>query len=312
MNESKEFYYEVKNDDSSIDIIRHKEDFYGYDPSFPTMFKENMIDLAREIYDDKEIISNFEFSPKGRDLKYVKSSKKIWNELNIDLQKVQYFKDRDYDTSTFDNVITKEFCDKLGYDYPTKLPIIYVDDLLKSTARAMYLEFETHNSILFKDILLPKVNKEINSCIYAHELTHIEQDNVGGGVNKMTNMETLPILIELLFSDKITNDSKVTNTIIRHRMAYLAGAIAELVNDKGMNFERRIKLETYVISIIQGLELYNRYHESKEEIKQDIIDSINKVFTGDKLVEDMLDDYNSNYDKVDLKVKTLKRQYKIQ
>ena len=194
---------------------------------------------------------------------------------------------------------------------PTEIPIVYTSDLLKSSARAMYLEFKNHNSIIFKDVVLPKVNKEIGSCVYAHELTHVEQDNVGGAIDRITNMETLPILMELLFGDKVADDGSIRDMLIRHRLAYFSGAVREIINDKEMNFERRIKIETYIISIIQGLELYNKYHDYNDERKQDIIDSINKVFNGDILVEDMLDNNNSNYLDVKPKLKTLQRHYKL-
>lgn len=303
-----EFYYEIKGDDKSINIIRRKEKFFGYETSNPTIFSKSIKNLALEIYADSDIMSDFEFAHLNRDSKFVKASKRIWKDIGIELQDVQYFKE-DIDESLFDGKITSEFCSKLALDSPTKIPIRYIDDFLLARSMGMYLEFQKHNAVLFKEILLPKVEKEVNSCIYAHEITHAEMDNAGGGINKITNMETLPILIELLFSNKIVDNNSVKDKLLRHRLAYLAGAIAEIITDKNMDFERRIKLETYIISIIQGVELYNKFEESNDEGKQDIIDHVNKIFNGKSLVEDVLDQYDCHYSLVKPKLKELKRRY---
>ena len=303
-----DFSYDIKNDDNSIYFVRNKENFFGYDKTYPTLFSNNLIGLFYEIVSNKEITENFEYSKKGRDIRFVKASKRLWKELEIELQKVQYIKPSlNFDEDKFDGVMTKEFCDGLAFDYPTKIPIVYVDDYLKVNSNPIFLEGDKYNAILFRSISLPKVEKKINSCIYAHEITHTEQDYAGGGIKKVTNAETLPIFIELLFSNKIDESSIVTDQIKNRRLVFLASTIIELIENKEMNFERRIKLETYLISIIQALDLYNKYCESDERTKKEFIESINKIFTGEMLVEDMLNNYDSNYYNVEPKLKVLKR-----
>lgn len=305
---NEDFSYDLKNDDVTISFIRNKENFFGYEKSEPTLFPNSFYDLALEIISDDKIVSNYEYSKIGRDSKYVKRSKRIWNELGINLLKIQYISPSlDFDVNKFDGRITKEFYDKLIYDYPTKIPIKYTDNFLDVSVNGVFLEFEKYNSILFKEIYLPKLEKKINSCIYAHEITHVEQDNACGGVNKITNMETLPIFIELLFGNKIEENGIVTEQIIKHRLVFLASAITELIKNKEMNFERRIKLETYLISIIQAIDLFNKYKNSNEKNKKEFINYINKIFNGEKHVEQMLDNFDSNYSNVEPKLKVLKR-----
>ena len=308
--EKNEFSYEIKGDDNSIKEIRRKEKFFGMKKSNPTVFPMSIKNLAIEIYCDEDIMKDFEFANINRDSKYVKASKRIWKDLNIELQDVQLFR-KPLDKSVFDGKLSREFCSNIMIASPTEIPIKYEDDNLLARSMGMYLELLKYNSVIFQHIVLPKVNKEVNSCIYAHEITHTELDNAGGGISKMTNRETLPIFVELLFGNKIADNGYVTDQLLRHRIAYLGGAIAALINEPGMNFERRISIETYVISIIQAIDLYNKYKDGNDSIKKEFHDGISDIFKGKINVEDMLDHYDSDYKKVDHNVKTLRKQMTI-
>lgn len=302
-----EFYYEVKGDDNSVSVIRGREKFYRFNKCNPTSFSKSIKNLAIEIYKDEEIMNNFEFSKLNRDSKFVKASKRIWKDLGIELRDVQYFK-RPLSEEEFNKMTVGEFYSNIAYGSPTKIPIEYTDDALLARSMGMLLDLKKYNTIIFHKIHLPKVNKYANSCIYAHEITHTVLDTAGGGVNKITNRETIPILIELLFGNKLDEKGSVTDELLRHRIAYLAGAIAELINRKDINFEKRIKLETYVKSIIQGIALYNKYMDGNNAVKKEMIEGINDIIKGEIITEDLLDYYDSKYTKVDHDVKTLRKQ----
>ena len=304
-----DFSYKIKEDDDSIPLFRHKEAFFGYEKVKPTTFSKKLNDLREEIINDDEIINDFEYSSQGRNLRYVRASKKIWNELGIELQKVQFLRpDYPFDENKFQGYITKEFVESLVFDYPTKIKILRTDVFRKSGFNALYLEFKDHNSVVFRDIILPKVEMKLNSSIYAHEITHIEQENAGGGVTKYTNIETLPIFIELLFSLKTDESGLTTDKIIRHRLAYLSGAIKEILNNKEMDFETRMKLEKYIISIIQSINLFNRYMDGSEEVKKEFIKGVNEIFVGKKVIEQMLTLYDSNFKEIEPNLKVLRRK----
>lgn len=302
-----DFSYKVRDNDKSIISVMLKEDFFGYSHVSPTNFSFKLNDLREEILADEDIMDDLEYSKNGIDSKYVINSKKIWKELGINLQKVQYLKSEYVmDEKGLHGKTVGDFIDYLGYDYPTELPIDYTDDFLKVSTHAEYLEFEKHNSVVFRGITLPNIEKKVNSCIYAHEITHIEQENAGGGINKITNLETLPIFIELLFGNTI--DKNIFNKLLNHRLLYLAGALGELLNYKDMDFERRIKIETYIISILQATNLFNKYNEGNDIIKKEFIDNINKIFLGEKIIEQLLDNYDSNHKDIEPKLKVLKRK----
>lgn len=303
-----DFSYKVNDNDKSLKFMLYKENYFGYKHASPTNFSMELKDLRNEIFFNEEITKDLEFSKNGIDFNYVKNSKKMWNELGFNLQKIQYLKPTyNFDEKTFDGNLTKDFYDSLIIDYPTELPIKFVNDFMNVNIQAIYFEFEKHNSIFFRYINLPKLNKLITSSIYAHEITHIEQENAGGGMNLITNQETLPIFIELLFSKTLDESGALSNIIINHRLTTLAAAIGQLLNNKEMNFEERIIKETYLISIIQAIDLFNKYKDSSEEVKKELINSINKLFIGEIIIDDILDKFDSNFKDIDLDLKTLKR-----
>lgn len=298
------FSYNIKNDDKSREGVMHKEDFFGYKHVEPTTFSNKLIELKDEILNDKELINYLEYDSGYVNSWYLRKKAIIWKELGINLNTIQYLNpDFNLGEDGFYGKSISDFYEGLLDDSPIKLPIMFIKDFNKTNFLADYLEFSKHNSIIFKCIYLPKVDRKICSAIYAHELTHIEQENAGGGINKITNSETLPIFIELLFAEKLGVDQ----TVLKHRLIYLAGTINKLLKEKNINFELRIKLETYLISIIQGISLFNKYNDGNEIIKCEIIDFVNKIFKGEEVVENMLDSFDSNYKDVELKIKTLKR-----
>ena len=303
-----DFSYKTNDTDKSLEFIRHKEQFFGYDEVNPTNFSKEINDLKEEIINDKEIMDEFEFSKVPRKSESIKTDDKIWNELGIKLQRVQFFKPSyKVEEMTFNGEITKNFYDKLEFDYPNKVKIIKPNNFLKTGFDALYIEFNNHNSIIYKYIALPEVDKMINNSVHAHEITHLEQENVGGGITTILNEETLPIFVELLFSTKTDESGMITDKIIKHRLGYLSGAINVLSRDKNMNFKTRIDLEKYIISIIQAIDLFNKYQNGSNKVKKELIGYINQIFEVEKVIEQVLDVYNSNFKEIEPKLKILKR-----
>lgn len=301
-----DFSYNIRKDDKSRLIVKYKEDFFGFDHVEPTNFSRDLINLKDEIFNEKELLNYLEFDNALVNSWYLKKKAKTWDELGINLQKIQFISPK-YDMDDLDFYVKtiNEIYPLLEPNLPTKMPIKFVDKFLDTNMIAFYLEFLKHNSIIFRRINLPKIDRKVCSCIYAHEITHIEMENAGGGITKITNGETLPIFIELLFASTIDKETK--EKIFNHRLIYLAGTIGKLLKEKNLDFEKRIKLETYLISIIQGIELFNKYNEGNDKVKLEIIKSINDIFLGEILVEDILNKYDSNFLDVEPKLKVLKR-----
>ena len=301
-----EFKYKVDRNDETIKVIKNSERFFGYAKTKPTNFSRDIKQLAIDIFRDHDLFDDYEFSKEDFDKEYVGESKAFWNNEGIVLPKIHLYKEG-YDTDKiFDgNHLAKDFLDNIKLGYPTDLPREYTDGSQQVTARGSYIDFFGKNTIVFKDVVLPEVEKRACSVIYAHELTHVGLDEARGGSEWYTNRETLPILIELLFANSL-NDPEIMDKIIKRRLAYLASVIADVHDHPEMPFEKRIKLESYIKSIIQGVTLFT-VSKDDENSKKEIITDINKVFSEELLTEHLLAKYDADYETADKNVKTLKR-----
>ena len=301
-----EFEYTIREDDRTVDIIRDKEMFFDLEKTIPNSFSNDIKQLAINIFRDEPLFEDYEFSREGFDYNYLMDSKKRWKELGLELPKIRYYnKGFNPEENIVNNHLTLKFLRNLKVGDPTDIPIVFTDGSEEVTARASYFYLDDRISVIFKDVVLPKVEKKACSVIYAHELTHVALDEALGGVDKYTNRETLPILIEFIFGDSI--DKETIDRLIKRRLAYLASVIADIHDNKDMPFVKRIKLESYLTSIIQGISLFNIYKES-DSSKNEMITDINRVFKEEILTEDIIDKYDADYNKVDLNVKTLKKQ----
>ncbi len=305
MNKSA-FYYEVKEDDPSIENIRKDEEFYEYKKTSPRIYSKKFLNLREEILDSPDIIDNFEYSEEGFEKRFPRNKQSIWKDLGIELQKIQILKPS-YKISPTTKELDQEFLKNLFIGLPTRIHVTYVDKYIETNSSGLQITFPKGKSVISTDILLPKFNKYINTSIYAHELTHAEMNFVGSGVDYYINKETIPIFIESLFADKVDESGNTLELSLNNRLAYLSAIIDALVNEKNASFERRMHLEKYFVSILQGITLYNRYNEGSDKVKNEMINHINNIFKGEELAEEMLVRFESKYNDVEPKVKSLKK-----
>ena len=297
----REYEYTLNETDHSISKIREKEEFYGLELSEPMIFPKKMGDLSKEIFSDKKIMDNFEYPTDTQNESVIRESSRLWDELGFDIHEVSYYGI----PFKFKGKADEEFIKAVTNGSPFDIPFKFVDDFNKTTVSADRIRFTKGNAIVFKHVKLPKLRDDINSTIYAHEIAHVELDTAGSGVESIKNYETMPIFMEQLFADKLDSKGTLLEQSRNHRLAYMAAAINMLKNNEEMDFEKRITLEMDIISTIQGIDLFNKYKASSKKERKEMIDNINRLFSGDYLVEEMLGKYNSHFDKVEPNLKTL-------
>ena len=297
------FDFRIREDDPTLKRLRRKEKFYELSEAMPEKYDEKYLDFAYQVFADKSIMDNFHFELKNHDESYVRNSARLWEQLGFKLQDVQYFKRPikawEHDSGT----MNLEFVKELEIGSPLKIILNFTDDYLLTGVDEWEFSSENGEGVLFKKIDLPKFEKRINSTIYAHELTHVELLDAGGGVEHYKNKEVLPIVIEEIFADKLG----VLDLSINNRFATLAQAIIDISNSPDMAFRTRIDKETYLHSILQARSIANIYFNGNGKIKREVIEDINNVFRGDMITEDMLDKYDSNFRDIEPKLKVLKR-----
>jgi len=296
--------YTIRKNDSSIKEIREKEEFYGMEQTNPRSFSDKYIDFSNEVLLNQNIIDNFVYERGTPNKDKIRSSGKIWSELGIKLQDVQFVKEENKDLE-FEGRIDKRFCDALEISSPLNIPITFIDNYLDTYVLTLHISMKDCNSVVFRKVFLPKLEDKINSVIYSHELTHTELNDAGSGIKKYINKETIPIFIEQLFADKI--DQRTLELCRNNRFATVAAGIEEMRTNKKLSFKSRIDLETYLISTIQATNLANIYFESNKKIKKEMIKYINKLFTGELKTEDMLEHFDSSFDEIEPSLKKLQK-----
>ncbi len=302
----REYEYTVSETDHSISKIREKEEFYGLEIAEPMIFPKKMGDLSKEIFSDKKIMDNFEYTTDTPNESVIRESSRLWEELGFDIHEVSYYGI----PYKFKGKADEEFIKAVTNGSPFDIPFKFVDDFNKTTVSADRIRFTKGNAIVFKHVKLPKLRDDINSTIYAHEIAHTQLDTAGSGVESIKNYETMPIFIEQLFADKLDSKGSLLEQSRNYRLAYMAAAINMLKNNEEMDFEKRITLEMDIISTIQGIDLFNKYKAASKKERKEMIDSINRIFSGDYLVEDMLGKYNSNFDLFETNLNTLVKKRK--
>ena len=297
------FDFRMREDDKTIDRLRDFEKDYGLIPSLPEKYDKKYLDFAYEVLDDKSIIGNYQFSMEGFDEAYIRNSSKIWKQLGLKLEDVQYFKKGFEDLYYGTGQVDEDFVRTINIGNPTNITVRYIDDYLQTGVDKLRFTISRGSGDIFRRIDLPRFEKRITSSIYAHEITHVELIDAGGGIGSYKNKEVLPIVIEELFSDKLG----VLELSKNNRFATLGQAIIDMSKFPEMDFKTRIDKETYLHSILQAMSIANVYFNGNNKIKREIIRDINDVFTGDMITEDMLDKYDSNFKDIEPKLKVLKR-----
>lgn len=302
-----DFRYVIKDSDNTIKIVEDNIIFYNFDKIYLHDFDNSIEDLYYDILYDNEIAKNGIYGRNDFNKKYIKNSFELWEKLGITLHDINIFK-RFVNLEKLKDV-DDEFFNKYVVKSPKYLPIVY-DSRLFNDSNVLFQEIyndddKTKNEIVFKHIIMPKVNKVFASTTYAHELSHTQLLTENGGTNNYFNEETIPMLMEFIFAANLDNSDLSFYKVCCQRLLAICRSINRLQND--LTYEQRVETEKYIISGIQAINLANTYFLSKNRIKKEMQEDVCKTFEGEKVTEDLLNKYESNYDEVDKNIKSLKR-----
>ncbi len=298
------FDYEIKDDDDSIKSVKTDERFYNYIPTSLNNFDESYEELYHQILDDDDIVYNYLYPKKNFDKKYVLDSIKLWNDLGITLHNINIFKKLRngnhvvlYDFGPFSSFKKKDVSDlKVKFknipQWDSKVTLKEIDE-------------KNYKDVVFNQILLPKVEKKLASTIYAHEISHTQLLNVGGGLISIFNEETIPIFMEFVFADKLDNSKETLSYVNNERLVCVSKFINNLSLGNRISYEERVKCEKYIISSLHAMELFKIYYYSNDNLKKEMLNDIKKIFNGEEVVERMLVNYDINHNYID-KSKSLK------
>lgn len=158
---------------------------------------------------------------------------------------------------------------KLGNDFIKKIPY---------SISSIYLKGECN---------------EFLTQVYVHEMTHALVNRNKGIVKNMLLNEMLPMFMEKVASYDLNNE--LLDKVILNRLLSTKRALNNIDHSKNNSYLKLHK-KIYILSNICASGLFDLYYKSNDFVKNKIDISVGKVISGEMLLEDLLDEYNINFD----------------
>ena len=188
---------------------------------------------------------------------------------------------------------------------PFRIPIKLDKTKGMKTGGLCYFEDRSNdeNNKFFSYIRLNKLGNELTSAIYIHEIMHVGLINNNAVTDKL-NHEVLSVLMENLYGyyTNVHNAKALYNL----RMAILKYNINILCNSQ--NLKEVAAASIYVNSILKAINLYDKFTEFSKDEQKEMINKIQDVLDKKITVEDMLNNYDVDYENSLDKVRKLVKQ----
>ncbi len=177
---------------------------------------------------------------------------------------------------------------------PFSIPI--VEEEIKSVFSGSVIEFfaDEISQILFKGIVLSSLYTEQTSVSYVHEITHTQLDSMPGIVSEYYNSEILSIFLELLYSHSTNENLLRLND--SNRILELINMIITVLTESKDERDRLLEASKYICSTLKAINLFIKYYYGSNAIKKEILTNIQKVFSGNLFLEEMLSKYDITYE----------------
>lgn len=147
---------------------------------------------------------------------------------------------------------------------------------------------------IFLAIKISELATSITTGIITHEIAHSQINSHKGALKSYYNGEVVSIFLEFLqYSEKNETEMEIEKifrlseivTIVEVLINYNQG-IEDLSNDELHEYHK------YLESNLKAIMLFEIYQNSNNSVKNNILASIQKIFDGEKTVENLLSDYN--------------------
>ena len=177
---------------------------------------------------------------------------------------------------------------------PFSIPI--VEEEIKRVFSGSVIEFfaDEISQILFKGIILSSLYTEQTSVSYVHEITHTQLDSMPGIVSEYYNSEVSSIFLELLYSHSTNENLLRLND--SNRILELINMIITVLTESKDERDRLLEASKYICSTLKAINLFIKYYYGSNAIKKDILTNIQKVFSGNLSLEEMLSKYDITYE----------------
>lgn len=285
-------YYDSVPMDYNMEEIELLNRFYGYKEGIRYIDIEKLYELSNLLFNKK---TDFNYKPIYTNKKIIiKNVKKFYEKLGIYFENIKFLNEKEDD-------ILNDFLNCFLSDNmisPYDLPITFIDDNILMCGRELHYQVLGDNvlglqdeEICFNSIELSKSGNTLSSISYTHELMHVALLHKKGSIQDYLNNELLSIFFERLYSLYSTSKTSIYSYPIR--LNSLKNDIKLLANSD--NYYEKSISSSYIESTIKALYLYNLYYSHKDNIRKEIILSVNKVLDGSNTLEEMLNKFDINY-----------------
>ncbi len=161
-------------------------------------------------------------------------------------------------------------------------------------------EFLRNMKLLFKSIDLGQITTSMSSVCYVHEIVHTQVESLKGIVREYYNSELLSIFLELVYA--FEHSEELYRETLKNRINLFLLEFHSLYNYfvNGIVPEdgkwHNIIACKYIVSTLKAFNLFDKYKQEKEFSKSDILWMVQKVFSGIKTLEEVLEELNITYD----------------
>ena len=192
--------------------------------------------------------------------------------------------------------------------HPFNLPIRYTGEELTScmvVENVTYLATEyfiDNMKVSFKEIILPPTITELTSSSYVHEITHTQLAHIKGIIKNYYNSEVLSIFLEILsiYESPLVDQLLPLQDAIRLTELYEELYQLEEHNKGVKEYPREdlIDASKYSESIIKAYGLFVEYYYGTPSLRKYILNSIQNIFNGNLVLEELLDEFELESSKV--------------
>lgn len=188
---------------------------------------------------------------------------------------------------------------------PFEIPIRYVNEpyyygnvsLLTNLSEDE--EFLKNMKLFFKSIDLGHKTNEMTGVCYVHEIVHTQVESLKGIVREYYNSEVLSIFTELLYANsrspelfKETLKNRINMFLIEFHSLY------DYLTNQKKDYDKWHNIVSckYIVSTLKAFKMYDMYVRENEFGKSNILWLVQKVFSGIKSLEDILDELGITYE----------------
>ena len=133
------------------------------------------------------------------------------------------------------------------------------------------------------------MSTKLSTATKIHEITHTQLERIKQTTKHYHNKEVLPIFLEKVAALELDNSLELLTVCETMRFRSFLEYVLDLYEENNHSRTERVEASAYITSTLKAVNLFDRYLESNQEERKEILAGIQMVFDGNKTVEEYLD-----------------------